>query len=137
MSKIKGQNFRLFVSGAVVPEATSCSITITGNTESSSTKDTVGSWEQNTVVSTSWSAQVDSYDAELDDITALANTFKAAQPVTVGWDQTSGALNGVAQEASFARTGSAILTDLSFQFNDRTNVTVTSQYQGTGALETV
>lgn len=134
MSKIKGQNFRLLVSGAVIPEATSCSVTITGNTEDSSTKDTVVAWNEETVVSTSWSAQVDSYDAEVADLVALVNTFVASQPVPVGWDQTAGSGNGVAQEASFARSGNAILNDLSLQFNDRTTVTVTSQYQGTGAL---
>ena len=41
MSKIKGQNFRFLQNGAI-PEATNCSITMQGNTEDTSTKDTEG-----------------------------------------------------------------------------------------------
>jgi len=54
--------------------------------------------------------------------------------VTVGWDQTAGAQNRVAQNAAFSRSGSALLTDVTFTFNDRATVSVSSQYQGTGAL---
>lgn len=137
MSKIKGQNFRLFVSGAAVPEATSCTVTYQGNTEDTSTKDTEGFWNQETVVSKSWSAQVDSYQSDAESLQALVGVFKAAQPVPVGWDQTTGAANTqnrTGANASFKRTGQALLNDLSIQFNDRQSVSVTSQYQGTGAL---
>ncbi len=134
MSKIKGQNFRLLVAGAAVPEETNVSITIQGNTDDSSTKDSAGFYSQETVVSTSWQAQVDTYDAEPASIQALVTTFNAAQPVTVGWDQTAGAQNRVAQNAAFSRSGSALLTDVTFTFNDRATVSVSSQYQGTGAL---
>lgn len=134
MSKIKGQNFRLLVVGAAVPEETNVSITIQGNTDDSSTKDSAGFYSQETVVSTSWQAQVDTYDAEPASIQALVTTFNAAQPVTVGWDQTAGAQNRVAQNAAFSRSGSALLTDVTFTFNDRATVSVSSQYQGTGAL---
>lgn len=134
MSRIKGQNFRLLVAGAAVPEETNVSITIQGNTDDSSTKDSAGFYSQETVVSTSWQAQVDTYDAEPASIQALVTTFNAAQPVTVGWDQTAGAQNRVAQNAAFSRSGSALLTDVTFTFNDRATVSVSSQYQGTGAL---
>lgn len=134
MSKIKGQNFRLLVAGAAVPEETNVSITINGNSDDSSTKDSAGFYSQETVVSTSWQAQVDTYDAEPASIQALVTTFNAAQPVTVGWDQTAGAQNRVAQNAAFSRSGSALLTDVTFTFNDRATVSVSSQYQGTGAL---
>ncbi len=134
MSKIKGQNFRLLVAGAAVPEETNVSITIQGNTDDSSTKDSAGFFSQETVVSTSWQAQVDTYDAEPASIQAHVTTFNAAQPVTVGWDQTAGAQNRVAQNAAFSRSGSALLTDVTFTFNDRATVSVSSQYQGTGAL---
>jgi len=134
MSKIKGQNFRLLVNSAVVPESTSCSVSITGNTEDSSTKDDTGMWTKETIVSTSWSASVDSYNAETEALCDLVTLFNAGQPIPVGWDQTSGANNATAANASFKRSGNALLNDLSIQFNDRTNITVTSQYQGTGAL---
>ena len=137
MGKIKGQNFRLFVEGAAVPEATNCQITITGNTEDSSTKDSEGGFAQESVVSKTWSAQVDSYDADAASVIALLETFIAAQPVAVGWDQTSAASGGqnrTAANANFKRSGNAIMNDLLLQFNDRATCTVTSQYQGNGAL---
>lgn len=134
MSKIKGQNFRLLVGGGVVPEATNCSITITGNAEDTSTKDTEGFYSKDTVVSTSWQAQVDSYDAEPSSLQALVTTFNAGQPVPVGWDQTSGTGNATAASANFSRSGNALLNDLVFTFNDRQTCSVSSQYQGTGPL---
>lgn len=134
MSKIKGQNFRLLVGSGVVPEATNCSITITGNTEDTSTKDTDGFYSKDTVVSTSWQAQVDSYDADPSNLQALVTTFNAGQPVAVGWDQTSGSGNGTAASANFSRSGNALLNDLTFTFNDRQTCSVSSQYQGTGPL---
>ena len=137
MSKIKGQNFRLFESGSAVPEATNCTVTYQGNTEDTSTKDTEGFWNQDTVVSKSWSAQVDSYQSEPEQLQAIVGVFVAAQPVQVGWDQTTGAANSqnrTGANASFKRTGQALLNDLTLQFNDRQSVNVTSQFQGTGAL---
>ena len=134
MSKIKGQNFRLLVGSAVVPEATNCSITITGNTEDTSTKDTDGFYSKDTVVSTSWQAQVDSYDADPTTLTSLVSTFNAGQPVAVGWDQTSGTGNATTASANFSRSGNALLNDLTFTFNDRQTCSVSSQYQGTGPL---
>lgn len=134
MSKIKGQNFRLLVAGAAVPESTNCQITLTGNTDDTSTKDSTGFYTKETIVSKGWSAQVDTYDAETDSLKALVTTFNAAQPVTVGWDQTAGSQNRVTQNADFKRSGSALLNDLTMTFNDRQTVSISSQYQGTGAL---
>lgn len=137
MSKIKGQNFRLFESGSAVPEATNCTVTYQGNTEDTSTKDTEGLWNKETVVSKSWSAQVDSYQSEPEQLQAIVGVFKAAQPVQVGWDQTTGAANTknrTGANASFKRSGLALLTDITIQFSDRQPVSLTSQYQGTGAL---
>lgn len=134
MSKIKGQNFRLIVEGDPVPEAVSCSVTITGNTEDTSTKDSEGMYTQETIVSTSWSASVDSYQATETELKALVTVFNAAEAVTVGWSQTEGTMNRDIAAAGFNRSGSALLNDFSMQFSDRETVTVTSQYQGTGAL---
>jgi Glu-tRNA(Gln) amidotransferase subunit E-like FAD-binding protein len=71
MSKIKGQNFRFFadIDGgglAAVPEETNVSVSLTGNTEDTTTKDTEGMFSQEDIMSTAWSAQVDSYQAEID-----------------------------------------------------------------------
>ncbi|MCH5307638.1 MAG: hypothetical protein J1E37_06105 [Prevotella sp.] len=120
-----------------MPEETNVSVTITGNTEDNSTKDSEGMFTQETVVSKSWQAQADSYDAEPDSLKNLVNTFKAAQPVQVGFDQTTGAANSknrVPANASFKRSGQALMNDLTFTFNDRATVSVAMQFQGTGPL---
>lgn len=136
MSKIKGQNFRLLSGSplAAFPEATNASITLTGNSEDTSTKDTTGLYSQNTIVSTTWSAQVDTYQSEASELRAIIAMFNAAAPVAVGWDQTGGALNRVAQNANFKRSGNALLNDFTMTFNDRETVSVSLQFQGTGAL---
>lgn len=134
MSKIKGQNFRLLLDGSAVPEETNVSITITGNAEDASTKDTEGYYTKEDIVSTAWSAQVDSYQAEASQLRTILTTFNAAEPVGIGWDQTGGSLNRVAQNANFKRSGQALLNDVTMQFDDRATVTTTLQFQGTGAL---
>lgn len=129
-----GQNFRAFVGGAAVPESTSCSVSIQGDAEDSSTKDDVGSYTSQQVVSKSWSVQVDDIDASLATLRALITRFNSDAKTTVGWDQTGGAQNRVAQNADFAREGDAILNDLSIVANNRTTITISCQYQGSGAL---
>lgn len=136
MSKIKGQNFRLLSGSPLVAfnESTNASITLTGNSEDTSTKDTTGLYSQNTIVSTTWSAQVDTYQSEASELRAIITMFSTAAPVAVGWDQTGGALNRVAQNANFKRSGNALLNDFTMTFNDRETVSVSLQFQGTGAL---
>lgn len=139
MSKIKGQNFRFFAnidSGGLeaVPEETNVSVSLTGNTEDTTTKDTEGLFSQEDIVSTAWSAQVDSYQAEPAQLRAVLRTFKAAQQVGVKWDQTAGSQNRVAQNANFKRSGDALLNDFTMQFDDRAIANCSLQFQGTGAL---
>jgi hypothetical protein len=134
LTKIMGQNFRVFVGGNAIPEATSCSVSVTGSMESNKTKDTVGSYNQEQMTSKDWSVSVDSIDASPVTLRALIRRFNSDEKVTVGWDQTAGSLNRVAQSAPFARSGQAILNDLSIQANNRTNIQTTCQYQGSGAL---
>ena len=134
LTKIMGQHFRVFVAGAAVPEATNCSVTISGNMEDSTTKDTVGSYAQEQMTAKDWNVSVDDIDASLANLRALITRFNSDAKVTVGWDQTAGTQNRVAQNAPFAMSGQAILNDLSIQANNRTNIQVTCQYQGSGAL---
>ena len=136
VKKIMGQNFRAFVGStpAAVTEATNCQVTISGNMEDSSTKDSENSWTEEQMVSKQWSVSVDDVDASLASLRALITRFNSDDKVTVGWDQTDGAQNRVAQNADFARSGSAILNDLSISANNRTTISVTCQYQGSGAL---
>lgn len=134
LTKLMGQNFRAFVGGSAVPEATSCQVTIQGDVEDASTKDTEGSWNEEQMTSKSWSVQVDDYDASLATLRALITRFNSDAKTTVGWDQTAGSQNRVAQNAAFARSGQAILNDLSIQANNRQTIQVSCQYQGSGAL---
>ena len=78
--------------------------------------------------------QVDDVDASLSNLRALITRFNSDSKTTVGWDQTGGAQNRVAQHASFARSGQAILNDLSIQAGNRQTIQVSCQYQGSGAL---
>jgi hypothetical protein len=137
MSKIKGQNFRLLKDGSVFPEATNCSITLQANSEDTSTKGTEGMFNQEDVVSTQWSAQVDTIQSETAQLRSIISMFVAAQPVAIGWDQTAGSGNATPQEARFAREGLALVNDFVMNFNDRETVNTSISFQGTGGLETV
>lgn len=134
--KIKGQNFRLLSGNPLVafPEATNCSITLQGNTEDTSTKDSNGLYSQETIVSTTWSAQVDTYQSSPNQLRNIIAIFNDALPIAVGWDQTAGDKNRTRQNANFSRSGNAILNDFTLTFNDRETVQTTLQWQGTGLL---
>ena len=109
-------------------------MTVQGNVEDGSTQDSTGGFNEEQMTSKQWSVQVDSYDASLATLRALITRFNSDAKTTVGWDQTSGAQNRVAQNAAFARSGQAILNDLSIQANNRQTIQVSCQYQGSGAL---
>jgi len=134
LTKIMGQNFRVFVGGSAVPEATNCQVTIQGNLEDATTKDSTGGWNEEQMTSKQWSVQVDDVDTSLATLRALITRFNSDSKTSVGWDQTAGAQNREAQTASFARSGQAILNDLSINANNRTTIQVSCQYQGSGAL---
>ena len=134
LTKVMGQNFRAFVAGAAVTEAVSCQATVQGNVEDASTKDSTGGWNEEQMTSKQWSVQVDNVDSSLASLRALITRFNSDAKTTVGWDQTAGAQNRVAQNAAFARSGQAILNDLSIQAGNRQTIQVSCQYQGSGAL---
>lgn len=129
-----GQNFRANVNGNAVAEATNCQVTIQGNMEDASTKDSTSGWMEEQMVSKQWQVQVDHVDATLASLRALITQFNSDTNSTVGFDQTGGTQNRVAQEAGFARSGDAILSDLSIVANNRQTIQTTCQYQGNGPL---
>lgn len=134
LTKIMGQNFRAFVGGAAVNEATNCQVTIQGNVEDGSNKDSVSGYNEETMTSKQWSVQVDNVDASLANLRALIGRFNSDDKISVGWDQTGDAQNRSPKRAAFARSGSAILNDLSIQAGNRQTIQVSCQYQGSGAL---
>ena len=134
LTKVMGQNFRAFIAGSAVPEATNCQVSVQGNVEDGSTKDSTGGWNEEQMTSKQWSVQVDNVDSSLASLRALITRFNSDEKTTVGWDQTAGAQNRVAQNAAFARSGQAILNDLSIQASNRQTIQLNCQYQGSGAL---
>ena len=136
---LKGQNFRimLFDSTAekfkVVGMATSCTVTLTSNTDESSTKDDVGMASKPTVTSKTWSVQVESLN--VSDAVAMLTAIKSLTPFTLLWDETSTTDNQTAEGATYARTGQAFLNDVVFSYNDRENSTKSLQFTGTSPIE--
>ena len=141
LTKIKGQNFRAFIgpgtAAAAVPEETNVSVQVSGSMEDNSTKDTESDYSAESMVSKSWQVQVDKYEATAGALRALFSQFNSTDPVSVGFDQTNttpGTQNRNAANAPFARSGSAWLTDISIQANNRSTIQISTTYQGTGAL---
>ena len=139
--KIKGQNFRAFLGesqdAAAIPEATNCQVTISGNMEDSTTKDSEGGWVEEQMTSKQWSVQVDNVDASVTSLRALITQFNSDTKITVGWDRTTttaGEMNRTAAGADFARSGLAILNDISINASNRSTIQISCQYQGSGPL---
>ena len=129
---LKGQNFRIYLGDAVVAKATTCSVNLTGNTEDASHKDIVGVAQLPTIVSKSWSVSVESLD--VSNAGAILTAIKNLTPFTLRWDETSTSDNQTGLGATFARTGTAYLNDVTFNWNDRENSTKALQFAGTGPL---
>ena len=142
LTKIKGRNFRAFIGGAAaaataVVEETSMSAQIQGNLEDATTKDTEGSYSEQSMTSKQWQIQVDNLNATAASLKALITQFNSDSPVTVGFDQTTttaGSMNRTPANADFARSGQAYLTSLQISAPNRQNISISSTYQGTGAL---
>lgn len=133
MATLKGQNFRIYVGSSVVGKSTGCSATLNGNTDDSTHKDITGMASVPTIVSKSWSVQVDSLDVV--DAATLLTAIKSMSPLTVMWDESSTTDNQTALKANFARRGQAYLSDVTFNWNDRENSTKSLQFSGSGELE--
>lgn len=136
---LKGQNFRILTlvgsKYKCVGMATGCTVTLTSNTEESSTKDDVGLASKPTVVSKSWTVSVESLD--VTDAAAMLTAIKSLTPFTLMWDETSTTDNQTGEQAAFARTGQAFLNDATFNYNDRENSTKSLQFTGSGELSKI
>ena len=140
MGTIKGQNLRVMVGGKCIAMATSCQFHVSAQLEDSSTKDSVGDFQEQEVTGLSWDAQTDSLvtledngtNGELpqDLLSLMINKTK----VTLTFDQTAGANNRVGQNSVIKKTGQAYITDMSVQAPNRQNSTLSVQFTGTGPL---
>lgn len=121
MAILKGQNFRVLTYDSTASKfkcvgmATNCTVTLNGNTEDASTKDDVGMSAKPTVVSKSWQVQVDSLNVA--DAGAMLTAIKSLTPFTLLWDEVSTTDNQTPEEAALSRTGTAYLSDITFNFN--------------------
>ena len=128
------------VGGKCIAMATSCQLHISAQMEDSSTKDSVGDFQEQEVTGLSWDAQTDSLvtledngsNGELpqDLLSLIINKTK----VTLTFDQTAGANNRVGQDSVIKKTGEAYVSDVQITAQNRQNSTMTVQFQGTGAL---
>ena len=141
MTTLKGQNFRICTYDTtaakykVVGMATGCTVTLTNNTDDASTKDDVGLASKPTTISKSWQVSVESLSVA--DAAAMLTAIKSLTPFTLMWDETSTTDNQTREKATFARKGTAYLSDVTFNFNDRENATKSLQFTGSGALQAV
>ena len=128
------------VGGKCIAMATSCQLHISAQMEDSSTKDSVGDFQEQEVTGLSWDAQTDSLvtledngtNGELpqDILSLIINKTKE----TLTFDQTAGANNRVGQNSVIKKTGEAYVSDVQITAQNRQNSTMTVQFQGTGAL---
>lgn len=140
MATIKGQNLRVMVGGKCIAMATSCTFHVSAQLEDSSTKDSVGDFQEQEVTGLSWDAQTESLvtltdngsNGELpqDLLSLMINKTK----VTLTFDQTSGTNNRVAQDSAIKKTGQAYITDVNITAANRQNSTCSVQFTGTGPL---
>ena len=140
MSTIKGQNLRVMVGGKCIAMATSCTFHVSAQMEDSSTKDSTGDWQEQSVVGLSWDAQTDSLVTLTDngsngelpqDLLSLIINKTA---VTLSFDQTTGTNNRTGTNSAIKKSGQAYVTDVSITAQNRQNSTISVQFQGTGPL---
>jgi hypothetical protein len=113
---------------------------VSAQLEDSSTKDSVGDFQEQEVTGLSWDAQTDSLvtledngtNGELpqDLISLMINKTK----VTLTFDQTAGANNRVAQNSVIKKSGQAYISDVQISAANRQNSTCSVQFSGTGPL---
>jgi hypothetical protein len=140
MATIKGQNLRVMVGGKCIAMATSCTFHVSAQLEDSSTKDSVGDFQEQEVTGLSWDAQTESLVTLVDNgsngelpqdlLSLMINKTK----VTLTFDQTAGTNNRVAQDSAIKKTGQAYITDVNITAANRQNSTCSVQFTGTGPL---
>lgn len=128
------------VGGKCIAMATSCTFHVSAQLQDSSTKDSVGDFQEQEVTGLSWDAQTESLvtledngsNGELpqDLLSLMINKTK----VTLSFDQTAGANNRVGQNAAIKKTGDAYINDFSINAQNRQNSTLSVQFSGTGPL---
>lgn len=138
MNTIQGQNLRLFIGEKCIAAATSCSLHIAAQTESSRTKDTTGEWEEISTTGKTWDCSAEALvvinASDANGIQAFDYPALIGTKVTVKLCQTEGDQNRSKTASGKELTGEAIVTDFTINAPDNAKSTYSIQLQGTGAL---
>ena len=142
MATLKGQNFRILTYDTTASKykcvgmATSCTITMTNNTDQANTKDDVGLATKPVTTLKSWQLQVESLD--VSDVGAMLTAIKSQTKFKLMWAETNTAFPQTPIAATdFNRIGFAYISDGTFAFNDRENSTKSLTFTGSGPVESV
>ena len=145
MGIIKGQNLRVMVGTASGSErciamATTATFHVSATLEDSSSKDSVGDFQEQEVTGLSWDASTESLVTLVDNgtngelpqdiLSLIINKTK----VHLVFDQTAGTNNRVGQNSAIKRSGWAYVNDVSITAANRQNSTISVQFSGTGPL---
>ena len=139
MSNLLGQNLRLFIGEKCIAAATSCSLHIAAQTESSRTKDTTGEWDELTTTGKTWDCSAEALvvidAADTSGMQAFDYPSLIGTKVTVKLCQTNGEKNRTKVSSGKELSGEAIVTDFTMNAPDNAKSTYSIQLQGTGALQ--
>ena len=130
------------VDGKCIAMSTNSVFHVSATLESSSTKDSVGDFEEQEVTGLSWDASCDALVTLTDNgtngelVTDLISLMINKTLVTLTFDQTGGTNNRTGQNATIKRTGTAYINDVQVTAQNRANSTFTVQFAGTGPLTT-
>lgn len=130
------------VGGKCIAMSTNSTFHVSATLESSSTKDSVGDFEEQEVTGLSWDASCDALVTLTDNgtngelVTDLISLMINKTLVTLTFDQTAGTNNRTGQNAAIKRTGTAYINDVQVTAQNRANSTFTVQFTGTGPLTT-
>ena len=136
----KGQNFRLFISGLCVAASKSCSFEETAELEEISTKDSSGRSKDSTMKSKSWNGSADALvlttsESGAYSLNQFLSAILAGQPVGVKFTETEGDKNrSEVSSPGLARSGQALINDLTIKASVNEEVTVSVKLLGYGAL---
>ena len=128
------------VGGKCIAMSTNSVFHVSATLESSSTKDSVGDFEEQEVTGLSWDASCDALVTLTDNgtngelVTDLISLMINKTLVTLTFDQTAGTNNRTGQDSAIKRTGTAYINDIQISAQNRANSTFSVQFSGTGAL---
>ena len=134
---IRGQNFRIFYGSSAFAGSTNCTVNLNNNTDDTAIKDTAGLASTPQVTSKSWTVNVETL--HVLDVTSILLAIRDKTKFLIWWTETTGSKNQtpVSSIPAFARQGEAIITDATFNFNNRENSVKNVTFTGIGKINTL